>query len=96
MTDFLRGRVLKKRPFGQTNLAAYESLATVQEILLEGAKNFARLGSQLLLGFIIVRLAQLRMLYIKASQLVGEGLASKAQHLRGACGIAALSREGFG
>lgn len=75
-------------------MTAYGTLRSVQEILLEGAKNFApRL--LLLFSVVFVGLLQFGMLYIKATQLVGEGLAAQAQHLGGARGVAALAGQGF-
>ena len=81
----------------QIKLAAYEALKVVQEILPEGAKKLAFGLEDSSLGFVFIRPVQfIRVFYLEAAQLVGEGLAAQAQHLCGSRGIAALARERFG
>lgn len=82
----------------KNNSATYVVLEVVKEILPEGAKNFApaygKEPSRLVL--FIRAIHHRRVVYIKAAQLVGEGLATKPQHLCGSRGVAALARQGFG
>lgn len=76
-TVFLPGGSGRKCGPGEIKPTTYGALEAMKEILHEGAKNFAPLSKRPAAMSIVVTAVHARMLYIKASQLVGEGLATK-------------------